>query len=869
MMKKIQFLTLAIFFAGSIVAQNVGIGTTTPNASAALEVKSSNKGLLVPRVALMGTNDVVTISSPVVSLLVYNTALAGTGLSAVTPGFYFWNGSNWINISSGTAGSNADGWQLSGNSGTDLTTNFIGTTDNKPVRFRINNFPAGGMETSGQTFFGLNAGKDNTGSDNAAFGGNALSNNTTGKSNAAIGIFALVNNTTGSNNIANGKNALFFNSSGSGNVAVGVSALQLNLTASNLVAIGDSALFNNGNGTLAGQASFNTAIGSKALFANITGSANTAVGFQSLFANTTGFNNASFGYFTMVKNKTGSFNTAVGDRSLYSNISGGSNTAIGATALYNNTTGRSNTAIGDRSLYSDTSGKFNTATGAEALQENTSGNYNVAIGAAALLSNLTGSNNTALGFDALLFNSIGTNNTAVGYQAMRLNNSGDYNAAYGYQSLYSNTTGQFNTANGYVSLYSNEDGNYNTASGYQSLYNNTSGSRNTAQGSYALGYNTTGSNNTAMGNLSLASNTTGVQNSATGDRALYSNTEGNYNMANGYNALKLNTTGNQNTGVGALALNLNTTGINNTAIGYNADVAVENLYNATAIGSYSTVGCNNCLVLGSVKTSGFFATSTVNVGIGTTTPQTFLHVNPDGAGSILIGTDRAMGGFTNLEMGISAKSAGYSYLQSTAASGSAYGSLALNPSGGNVGVGINTALAALHIKQRTEAFPVNGGGLRLERLTNTNHWDIGTDNGDDIDFAFNGAWRCWFSNIDGALSTSSDLRLKKDIELIGPVLSAVMQLQPKAYHYKDAQTAAPLSYGFIAQEVEKLFPDFVKTKGDNKMKGITYQYFSVIAIKAIQEQQQQIEAATEKNKVMMQLIEKIQLELEALKQKIK
>lgn len=86
-----------------------------------------------------------------------------------------------------------------------------------------------------------------------------------------------------------------------------------------------------------------------------------------------------------------------------------------------------------------------------------------------------------------------------------------------------------------------------------------------------------------------------------------------------------------------------------------------------------------------------------NVGIGINTPQTDLHINPAGAGSLLIGSNKNVGGFTNIEMGISAQSNGYSYLQATKASGSTYGALALNASGGNVGVGTTNPIATLDI----------------------------------------------------------------------------------------------------------------------------------------------------------------------------
>lgn len=95
----IQLISLLSF------AQNVGISTTgiTPDASAALDINFNDKGLLIPRVALTGTTDNTTILSPAMSLMVYNTASAGTPPNNVVPGFYYWNGIRWIRISTGSA----------------------------------------------------------------------------------------------------------------------------------------------------------------------------------------------------------------------------------------------------------------------------------------------------------------------------------------------------------------------------------------------------------------------------------------------------------------------------------------------------------------------------------------------------------------------------------------------------------------------------------------------------------------------------------------------------------------------------------------------------------------------------------------------
>lgn len=77
-----------------------------PHGSAMLEVKSSNKGLLVPRVALTSTTSSAPINpapaaSLETSLLVYNTATAGAPPNNVTPGYYYWNGSGWTRLMSG------------------------------------------------------------------------------------------------------------------------------------------------------------------------------------------------------------------------------------------------------------------------------------------------------------------------------------------------------------------------------------------------------------------------------------------------------------------------------------------------------------------------------------------------------------------------------------------------------------------------------------------------------------------------------------------------------------------------------------------------------------------------------------------------
>lgn len=97
-MKKYIILFLLISLRA---ACQTGIGTTTPNASAKLEVYSTNKGFLPPRIALTGASDASTIASPVAGLLIYNTATAGTAPANVIPGYYYWNGTSWVQLTGG------------------------------------------------------------------------------------------------------------------------------------------------------------------------------------------------------------------------------------------------------------------------------------------------------------------------------------------------------------------------------------------------------------------------------------------------------------------------------------------------------------------------------------------------------------------------------------------------------------------------------------------------------------------------------------------------------------------------------------------------------------------------------------------------
>ena len=133
-MKKILFYSVTLLLGANLLAQNVGIGTNTPDASARLHIVDPNRGIIIPNVALTATNASGPVTSPATSLLVYNTATAGTAPNNVWSGFYYWNGSSWVRLDTG----NGD-WKLLGNAGTNETVNFIGTTDAQGLTVRTNN----------------------------------------------------------------------------------------------------------------------------------------------------------------------------------------------------------------------------------------------------------------------------------------------------------------------------------------------------------------------------------------------------------------------------------------------------------------------------------------------------------------------------------------------------------------------------------------------------------------------------------------------------------------------------------------------------------------------------------------------------------
>lgn len=583
----------------------------------------------------------------------------------------------------------------------------------------------------------------------------------------------------------------------------------------------------------------NTSLGLFSLSNNSSGTLNVAFGTYSLMDNTVGFNNSGFGISTLRFNLTGNRNTAVGSAALRNNISGNSNSAYGVTALRNNEIGFFNLAVGDGALYSNVSGSNMIAIGSDALRLHsfdnggvaytpgniaignralfnnqptslTNGNRNIAIGHEAMLQNTTGSGNTAMGFQSLLSNTTGFQNISVGDVALASNTIGNRNIGIGVGSLYSNISGTNNIAIGFdaLRLQSFDNGGVvfnpaNVAIGSRSLYNNqptslTNGNRNVAVGYETLRQNTIGAGNTAIGFQSMVSNTTGIQNIGIGDVALALNTTGSQNVGLGIGALYENSNGVSNLGVGSNALR-NTTGSNNVAIGNNSGTSNVDGNNNTLLGDLSntsTSGLQYAVAIG----SGSIVSSNNSIALGGNTATTRTRVGINNATPL-----------SDID------------IRQSSGSGT-------NQGGG----GINLGNGVFH--------------WRIYNSSNLVRFNYSADSGATYTpLAF-------VSATNGSWNQLSDTSMKKNVLPIPSVLEKITKMNPVSYTYLHNSSEGKRSLGFLAQEIEKLFPESVSKDENSELLGIDYSSFSVLAIKAIQEQQKIIE---NQNKLIKSLVQRL------------
>jgi FtsZ-binding cell division protein ZapB len=486
----VQALLVVGLLSACLHAQSVGIGTATPHPSARLHISDNARGLLIPNVALTATNVAAPVTNPATSLLVYNTNTAGTGATAVSPGFYYWDGNRnqWVRLLGG-----GDAWLLTGNAGTDPAVNFLGTLDDQPLCIRVDNqetfrfnppgaiAPAWSIQRGGGDPRGLHAvdlqsaraqATQVASGDYSVIGG--------GRNNTASSTYATVGG--GVNNTASGNRATI--GGGRSNTASGDDAT-----------VGGGFL-NNASGELAtvGGGRSNTASGNLVTVGG--GEGNTASSYAATVGG--GGGNTASGLAATVGG--GANNTASGDRAT---VGGGwQNTASGELATVCG--GRGNTASGSAFVGG---GRGNTASGGAAT-----------IGGGLL--------NTASALYAIVGGGLG-NTASSDYATV---GGGWHNTASGGSATVGG--GYTNTASGVFATVGG--GGSNTASGAFSTVGG--GERDTASGDRATVGG--GRANTASGAFSTVGG--GRGNTASGDFSVvpggFSNTaNANYNLVFGQN----------------------------------------------------------------------------------------------------------------------------------------------------------------------------------------------------------------------------------------------------------------------------------------------------------------------------------------------
>ncbi len=171
---------------------------------------------------------------------------------------------------------------------------------------------------------------------------------------------------------------------------------------------------------------------------------------------------------------------------------------------------------------------------------------------------------------------------------------------------------------------------------------------------------------------------------------------------------------------------------------------------------------------------------------------------------------------------------------------------------GRLGINVSNPQETLHID----------GSVRMDNFSG-NYWKVYVDAADDYNFNYNGNLKSYINDADGSYNIFSDRRLKKGIQKMEKsIIEKVLQLNPVTYTYK-SDSSNKKQDGFIAQEVQKLFPELVtvkKTK-EGEFLALRYDAFSVLAIKTIQEQQKEIDVLKEEVLKLKELEKRI-LQLE-------
>ena len=831
----------------SVSAQvGIGVETSNINASAQLEVASTTKGFLAPR---MTSAQKEAISAPAVGLLVYQTD--------GTPGFYYFNGTIWV-FSIGEKG-------LTGDNGTPTTVGAVGTATANAA-----SITAGVLSLS------------------PADGTNPGIVTTTAQNFAGTKTFS-------SDAVVNGVNIGKGNGSGYGNTAIGTDVLKVNSGGVLNTAYGSNVLEKNTSG------GFNTAQGHSALSNNTTGGFNIAIGQSSMSSNTEGGRNTAIGTGSMSTNTIGTYNTTIGIGAdvLANNLTNA--TAIGGLAKVNasNTIQLGNTAV----IAVKTNGQLTTGA---VTYPNTDGTANQVLttdGAG----NATWQ--AAAGISVGAVGTATANAASITAGVLSLSPADETNPGIvttAAQTISGAKTFTDKIKMGAVT-YPNTDGNADQVLTTDGVGNATWASA--AVGSSVtvgtVGAATSNGATITTGVLSLSPAdgtnpgivTTGTQTIAGAKTftdkikmgvVTYPNTDGTANQV-----LTTDGAGNATWAAGGGGGSI-TVGPVGFATANGATITNSLLSLAPASASFPGIVTTGAQTIAGAKTfannDGLFATGTYGAsgtnltlaGSGTRmiwyakkaafrvgfVSSSQWNDGNIGAFSYATGHSTKANGNFSTAMGYNTTSSGqYSTAlgDSTIASGDASNTLGYASKARSYAetvIGMNNAdytPSSTTVYAATDRLFVIGNGSGLYYDTNIDGEAYNKSNA--LVMLKNGNTTFSGTVTAASYTTNSDIRLKKNITPLKQSIAAVMELNPVSYEKKQNLTSNDYSIkenGFIAQELQKVMPTLV-TEGTDKDKLLSVNYTTLIPVltKAIQEQQEQLSTQKKEIETLKAMVEQL------------
>ncbi len=429
----------------------------------------------------------------------------------------------------------------------------------------------------------------------------------------------------------------------------------------------------------------------------------------------------------------------------------------------------------------------------------------------------------------------GGNRTFVGVNAGRVN-AGTSNSFFGRNTGYDNTSGAYNTFVGQSAGRFNISGVYNSFIGRTAGYRNTIGSYNTFSGSNSGFENTAGARNTFVGHAAGRKNTTGNNNTFLGYQAGYDVQTSLNNTMLGYRS------------------GFNATGSGNVFLGYQAGYN-ESGNNKLYIHNGATA---NPLIKGDFSAD--ILTFNGQVGVNGDVPviagdQIELYVNGRFSQRVA-GTFGGFGGSDRWSsLGNSPVSSIYGMLNqgygATFVSGS--------KSGANNIIGFSGG--------RLDFDVIGAGGPTQTRMSVLNNGNVG------IGTTNPGSYKLYVSGSAFATGSwvSSDKRYKKNIKVIDSALDKINAIDGVTYGFKQKtinnidfkQLKQSNHLGFIAQDLEKVFPELVK-KDEAGYYAVNYDGLIPVLVEAIKEQEGTIDEQAEEILEQKEQITDLQSRMEKL-----